>query len=309
MAKREKVEKEPETTPSSHRGNSYFTSAKEHLQFVSTGCTLIDCVLGGGFALGRIGNIVGDKSTSKTGMATECLINFCQKYPNGQAAYRDVEAAFDTPYAEAMGLDLSKIDFGKPLVTVEDWHRDLEAFVDQQIKADEPGLYVLDSLDALSDEAEMERDIGDASYGGNKAKKTSELFRRLTAKIETSKVLLIVVSQVLWLSNLGTLNKTINKVKRVYGIKVKAKCKKNKVGMPFRECEFPFIFGYGIDDTLANLEWMKSIGKDGGADPKEINDLTDDEYETLSHTLKDMVPSLWNSIEESFLPTRKKYRA
>jgi protein RecA len=331
MAKRERIVEE--AAPA--RKNNYFTSNKDHIQFVSTGCTLVDCALGGGFALGRIVNIVGDKSTSKTGLATECLINFCRDYPEGQAAYRDIENAFDAPYAEAMGLPLSKIDMGsEPLPTVEAWHRDLEKFVDKQIKLNKPGIYVLDSLDALSDEAELERDIGEASYGGGKAKKTSEMFRRLTPKIESSKVLLIVVSQVrdnigamfgekhkrsggkaldfyasqiVWLSHIGRLTKTINKVKRPYGIEVKAQVKKNKIGMPFRECEFEFHFGYGVEDLISNLNWLDSIGC--SIEPKlgDVPKMDDAAYKDAQKQVAELVKVNWAEIEKEFLPTRTKY--
>lgn len=325
MSKREKIAPK----------NNYFTDPKTHIQFVSTGCTLLDCVLGGGFALGRVANIVGDKSTSKTGIATECLINFCRDYPEGQAAYRDIEAAFDPHYAEAMGLDLNKTDMGdgNPLLTVEAWHRDLEKFVDKQIKSGKPGIYVLDSLDALSDEAEMDRDIGEASYGGSKAKKSSEMFRRLTPKIESSKVLLLVVSQVrdnigaafgekhkrsggkaldfyasqiVWLSHLGQLSKTINKVKRAYGIEVKAKCKKNKINMPFRECEFEYHFGYGIEDLLSNLNWLEDVGvmKDSKTDLTKMDDKT---YRQYGHDVAEVVKKKWSEVEATFLPARAKY--
>jgi recombination protein RecA len=327
MAKREKL-----VVAMSPNGlkNNYFTSKKEHIQFVSTGCTLVDCALGGGFALGRVANIVGDKSTSKTGLATECLINFCRAYPEGLAAYRVVVAAFDNQFAQAMGLPLEKIDFGERLATVEGWYRDLEKFVDACLKADAPGIYVLDSLDALSDEAELERDFGEATFGGNKAKKSGELFRRLTAKIESSKVLLLVISQVrdnigamfgekhkrsggkaldfyasqiMWLAHLGQLSKTISKEKRVYGITVKANVKKNKIAMPFRQCEFEFHFGFGIEDVISNLNWLE----DHGIKKNVSLDLTDEEYRELAVTLAEEVKEKWSEIEGSFLPKRTKY--
>ena len=83
-----------------------------------------------GSHLVRIVNIVGDKSTAKTALATEALINFISAYPDGVPAYRDTESAFDQPYAEAMGLPLEKVDFGpeEPLVTVEQFTRDFDKF-------------------------------------------------------------------------------------------------------------------------------------------------------------------------------------
>lgn len=338
MAKREKL---PEAVPT--RPNNYFTAPKSHHEFVSTGCTTLDCALGGGFALGRVANVVGDKSTSKTGLATECLINFCRTYPDGQAAYRDIEAAFDEPYAQAMGLKLDKIDFGTPFFTVEEFYRDLEKFVDKQIKSGTPGIYVLDSFDALSDEAEMARDIGDATFGGNKAKKSGELFRRLTAKIESSKVLLLIVSQVrdnigamfgekhkrsggkaldfyasqiVWLAHIGMLKRTINKIERAYGIEVRAKVKKNKISVPFRECDFEFHFGYGIEDALTSLDWLEKVGRLDviGVEKSEIKEyykelieMNDVEYQNETAMIADGVRKAWAEVEESFMPKRSKY--
>lgn len=333
MAKRERI--------AVGKPNNYFSSQKPHHKFVSTGCTLLNCALGGGWVLGRVANVVGDKSTSKTGLATETLINFCRAYPDGQAAYRDAESAFDMPYAEAMGLPLERVDFGeKQITTVEEFYRDLESFLDKQIKRDAPGVYILDSLDAISDEAEMEREIGDSSYGGNKAKKLSEFFRKLSPKIERSKVLLLIVSQVrdnigamfgekhkrsggkaldfyasqiVWLAHLGMLDRTMNKIKRAYGIIVKAKVKKNKISMPFREADFEYHFGYGVEDVVSNLNWLEKVGKlELVGDEKCLDDLVssdDTTYQNEGLRIAEIVRTEWSKIEEDFLPKRTKYGA
>ena len=237
MAKRERIKLVESKS-------SYFTEDKEAYQFVSSGCAVLDCVLGGGYPLGRMANIIGDKSTAKTALATEALINFVRQYPEGAAAYRDIEAAFDRSYAEAMGLPVDKISFGEdenPILTVEAFVREFNTFLDQRIKTNTPGIYVIDSLDALSDEAEMERDVGEATYGGEKPKQLSTFFRKTARKIETSKVLLLVISQVrdnigvkfgeklkraggkamdfyasqcLWLAHTGIEKRVVNKVQR-----------------------------------------------------------------------------------------------
>jgi recombination protein RecA len=326
--------------------NSYFTSEKENIQFISSGCALLDCALGGGYALGRTINVVGDKSTSKTGLATEALINFVQAYPGGGAAYREVEAAYDMAYAEAMGLPLKLIDFGNletPLLTVEDFIRDFEAFLDKQIKAKNPGIYVLDSLDSLSDEEEMDMDIGKGTYGTAKAKKLSTMFRTMTRKQENAKVSLLIVSQVrdnigamfgekhkrsggraldfyasqvVWLAHTGQLKRTINKVNRAYGIEIKAKVKKNKVGMPFREAEFHYEFGFGINDLLASVNWLKEIGRLKDFDLKtneckeyieNITSMPTHEYRSERERAALVVKKVWAEVEETFLPKRKKY--
>lgn len=326
--------------------NNYFTSEKENIQFVSTGCTLLDCALGGGLALGRTANVVGDKSTAKTGTATEVMINFCLTYPEGNVAYREAEAAWDNAYAQEMGLPLDKIDFGDPeapIQTVEDFIRDFDSFVDQQLKRKKPGLYILDSLDAISDEDEMERDPSKGSFGASKAKKLSELFRKITRKQEKANVLLFIVSQVrdnigamfgekhkrsggkaldfyasqvFWLAHIKILKRTINKVERPYGIELKAKVKKNKVGMPFREADFSFEFGFGINDLLASVTWLEEVDRLDAFDlkkgefkeyTKSITDMPSAEYAEERARASTAVKTVWSEIETTFLPKKRKY--
>lgn len=325
---------------------SYFVDEKKGINFISSGCTVLDCALGGGYAIGRITNIVGDRSTAKTALATEAMTNFLLKYPGGAARYCETEAAFDHSYAAAMGLPIDKVDFGdpdKPTLTVEAFAKDFDKFLEDQIKAKTPGIYVVDSLDALSDEAEMERDVGDATYGTAKAKLLSEFFRKTARKIEQSQVLLMVVSQVrenigvtfgekykraggksldfyasqiFWLSAVKPLKRTISKIERTYGTLILAKVKKNKVGLAFREAAFNFIFGYGVDDIEASVSWLKETGhleKVIGPDTtfKEylasLDQLTDAEYAKERSLMTKAVKQAWSEVETSFLPTRRKY--
>lgn len=338
MAKRTRVVEKPK--------NSYFTAEKENIQFVSTGCAILDCALGGGLALGRTANVVGDKSTAKTGTATEVMINFANSFPQGDIIYRETEAAWDNAYAEAMGLPIDRIDFGdpdKPIQTIEEFIRDFTAFVERQTKKDKPGLYVLDSLDAVSDEAEMARDVSDGSYGMGKQKKLSEFFRKMTRKQEKGNVLLLIVSQVrdnigamfgekhkrsggkaldfyasqvFWLAHIKQLKRTINKVERFYGIELKAKVKKNKVGMPFREAEFQFEFGFGINDLLASVSWLNEVDRLDAFDLKKgeykeyvkgIGEMSSAEYATERARAAIVVKRVWAEVEETFMPKRKKY--
>lgn len=327
--------------------NSYFTSDKTNIDFVSSGCALLDCALGGGFALGRTANVVGDKSTAKTGTATEVMINFTMAYPDGDVAYREAEAAWDNAYAEAMGLPIDKIDFGdldKPIQTIEDFIRDFEAFVDQQTKKKKPGLYILDSLDSISDDEEMDNDISKGTYGMAKAKKLSIMFRKMTRKQEKANVLLLVISQVrenigaglfgekykrsggkaldfycsqvVWLANMGMLKRSINKVERPYGIKLKASVKKNKVAMPFREAQFTFEFGFGTNDLLASATWLDEVDRLDAFDLKktefkeyikEISAMPTKEYAEERAKAAVAVKQVWAEIEETFLPKRAKY--
>jgi recombination protein RecA len=338
MAKRErkKLDESPDT--------SIYFLPETKLEFVSTGCTILDCVLGNGYPLGRIVNIVGDRSTAKTLLGSEAVINFLRQYPDGSAFYRETEAAYDANYAKSMGVPIDKVEFGdpdKPVTTVEEFARDLSEFIRRQTSSEKPGIYVLDSLDALSDDAEMERDVGAGTFGMAKAKAMSILFRTVARKLERTKILLVVISQVrenigvqfgekyrrsggkaldfyssqiLYLSHVKTLKKVISKIERPYGITVKAKTKKNKVALPFRECEFTVIFNYGIDDIAASASWLKEVDKldlithdEYSGYLKTVEKMSDADYFTEQKRVVNIVKTTWDEIENKFLPSRKKY--
>jgi len=277
---------------------SYFASGdnKTNIDFISSGAAVIDCALGGGYAGGRVVNIVGDRSAGKTLLAMEAATNFVlkhkKKFPKIKARYDESEAAFDQEYAAALGTPIESIIFnepGKPTETVEDMHANLEAYIELCEKDGTPGLYIIDSLDALSDEAEMGREIGDASYGGTKPKKIGEMFRRLVRRMEQAGVSMIVVSQIrdklnvtfgetktrsggraldfycthiIWIVEIGKIKRTIRGEERVIGIEVELNVKKNKVGPAFRKARYTVMFGYGIDDMMASADWLCSVGRE-----------------------------------------------
>lgn len=76
-------------------GGIYFDELEEPSEFIRTGCTLLDQVLGGGWALGRISNIYGNESAGKTLLGIEGTANFLQQFPDAKPFYRERESAFD----------------------------------------------------------------------------------------------------------------------------------------------------------------------------------------------------------------------
>jgi recombination protein RecA len=337
--------RQPTETPTA---SSYFTSveSKSGLEFVGSGSAVMDAALGGGWVLGRVANIVGDRSSGKTLLAIEACANFHQRYPDGYIRYAEAEAAFDEKYAEALGMPVAAIDFAQganAIVTVEDFSNDLTRIMDAN--KGKPILYILDSLDALSDEAEQGREISDASYGGSKPKKLGELFRRLVQRLADQRVLLVVISQlrdklnvtfgekqvrsggraldfyashIVWLAEIGKIKRTMEGVERVTGVNVRARVKKNKVGLPFRECSYPILFGYGVDDLTANVEWLLEVKRDKRLEEVgmsragykvRINNLRDKSngIQEIRQKLNKMVVQEWQAIETGFMPKSRKY--
>lgn len=325
-------------------GGNYFADQESPLEFISSGAAVLDCTLGGGWPLTRIANIVGDESTGKTLLAVEASANFHQKFRKGRIFYREAESAFDERYAEALGMPLKAVDFIDPekFVTIEDFYEDLCECVDYARRKEQPALYVVDSLDALSDKAEQKVKFDEGTYGTGKAKQMSKLFRMCKSKIATARMCLVIISQtrdkinsqfaaktrsggkaldfyssqVLWLSHLKNIERTINGVERPVGHRIRAQCKKNKISLPYRECEFTITFGHGIDSMESSLDWLEEVNRLG-----EITDVTrktyvnrlrkmdDEAYWSESVRVDAEVRRIWHAIEGSFLERlRPKYR-
>ena len=318
----------------------YFTD-----DFISSGSFLLDLVLGGGWARKRVANIVGDKSAGKTLLAIEATANFAKRFDPADVRYAEAEAAFDEDYAHSIGLPDGVIFTGEDdrVETVEDFHNDLERFLKGRRKG-APCMYILDSLDALSDDAEMDRKIGEASYGTGKAKALSESFRRLIGTIRDHDCSLLVISQirdnigvsfgetkkrsggraldfycsqVIWLSETGKIKRTIRGTERVIGANVKIRCKKNKVGTPFREADISVIFSYGVDDEVSMIDWLakhKALDRIG-MDQKEALKLLGAARASQDRTavvelreiLREAVYTVWMDIENDLKPKMSKY--
>lgn len=334
--------------------------------FFSTGSTLLDLIIGGGWALGRCFNIVGDKSTGKTLLAIEGFANFAKKFPVGRMRYAESEAAFDDVFADQLGMPPNVERPDDLLHTVQEFRNDFYKFIDKG----GPGIYILDSLDALTDDGELKKfeqqmkvkkksEDSDGeekeekvagSYGTGKAKGMSEFFRILVRDAAKANVTLGIISQirdnigsmfgnnyqrtgghamdfymsqVIWLAELGKEKHSAMGIERVTGIDIKAKCTKLKVGFPFREAAMKLTFGYGIDNHISMLDWLKMVGalkdeegqKKGAryaALKKQIDDARDkQDYEFLDKIEQELtadVTRIWKEVDAKLSPTVQKYR-
>ena len=307
----------------------------------STGSTLLDLAAGGGWGIGRVANIVGDKSTGKTLLAIEACANFGILYGGNAIRYAEVEAAFDRDYAYSMGMPRDA-QYTEDVHTIEDFERDLDAWLEKQ---NGPNLYILDSLDACSSDAELERETGDhATYGAEKAKALSELFRKRIKKLREKQGTIIVISQlrdnigvrfgetkkrsgghaldfyasqVFWLAQITSIKKTVTKVERTVGVKIRARNKKNKIGKPYRQVDFTILFSYGVADEVSMLDWIKEnkgedlLPESLASYPKRLEtaqkDRDRDTVKTIRDELRTAVIARWEEIEAALEPTMRKY--
>lgn len=333
-------------TKKTEAGGNYFPP--ESTELIPSGSILLDCVLGGGWALGRTVNIVGDKSCGKTLLAIEAAANFARRFPKGYIAYREAEGAFDLPYAETVGLPPKRVDFGAEGVetlwdTIESIAKDFEEFLDDCIDNKVPGLYIIDSLDALVSEADLERKPGETGYNLEKVKAIGRLFSINTRKQRAAGVCLFIISQirdnigvtygkkykrsggrsidfyasqVLYLSYREQVKRSASGVERAVGVRIHARTEKNKINDNFRDCELTILYHYGMDDLAGALRWLKTIGqldllgikKDGTtAFLNDMNKCDDATYKKRMGEVRGAVEKAWLEIERELKPTRRKY--
>jgi len=302
--------------------------------FFSTGCALLDCVLGGGWARGRVSNVVGGTGSGKTLLAIEACANFTRTVPGGRVTYVEAESAFDPAYAATLGFPAERLSLVDDISTIEDLWKRIEAI----IQGNEEHFVVIDSLDALTDDAEVERDFGAATYGATKAKLLSEGFRKYIRGMGSKKLTMMVISQtrdkfnapafgkqvqrsggkalefycsqILWLYSEAQIKKTVGGIERSVGVNVKARCEKNKCGMPWREAQLQITYGYGVEDILVALEWLSDAKPEA---LKELNEaMTATNYKRYAKNLdRNQVSSVliktWDEIEAQFRPDSRKY--
>jgi recombination protein RecA len=318
--------------------------------FFPSGSTLLDCVLGGGYGRNRVVNIVGDKAVGKTLFAIEACANFDRAFPQGAMRYNEAESAFERGYGRRMGMpdrvDFVGDDLDVPLGSqiVEEFEDDLFDFIKNN-KAPEK-LYILDSLDALSDAAEMDKKRGDGSYGMGKPKLISEMFRKGIGPLAAANCSLFIISQIrdkigvmfgekktrsggkaldfyasqiLWLSEIGKIKRTVDGIERVVGTHVRVLCKKNKLGVAFRTADIELYFNYGVDDEMSMIAWLGDNNKKGhvalGMDLKDfVSEVKAarraqdrDTLDVLAQELRRATKERWAQIEASVQPDMSKY--
>lgn len=195
--------------------------AKPAALYFSTGCTLLDLTVGGGFGLGFpagvIVNIVGDKSAGKSFLKNETLATNYWRY--GAKRFKwfsdDTETGdtFDTSALYGVNLVPEERKLGKTIVghseTVEELDAKLGMFLDT-IGKDQCGIYAVDSLDGLGDasktkkeserqkQLEAGKEIADKGDYGMQLPKflSQELFKTKHSQLKEKNVLLLIISQI-----------------------------------------------------------------------------------------------------------------
>ena len=248
------------------------------LGFVDTGSYAYNKVISGkfnaGYPIGSVIEIAGESSTAKTVFAIQALINAQKK--GYYTVFIDNEQAFTPEFAEKLGLDLDKCFYASP-ETMEDCFDVAEKAV-AAIRAedeDTPIVIAYDSIGASPARKEMEGDVGDKAEitGALRAKVAGQCLRRINQMVRPKKVLFLVINQLRGtldmygpksskagggrslkyycaaqvVSKSGKNDIVEDELKNAIGIKGKLVIEKNKITVPFQNCEFFFNFKTGLD--------------------------------------------------------------
>ena len=291
----------------------------EDIEVIPTGSLNLDIALGvGGYPKGRIVEIYGPESSGKTTLAIHAIAE-CQKQ-GGFAAIIDAENAFDRSYAEAIGVDLSKLWISQP-----DTGEQALDIAENLIRSSAMDLIVIDSVAALTPKGEIEGDMGENRVGLH-ARLMSQALRKLAGIINRTKTTCIFINQLREkigaygnpetttggnaLKYYASVRLDIRKstpIKdadgEVIGNLTKIKVAKNKVAPPFRRAEFDIMFGRGISkvgeivDVGADLDIIRKSGSWYSYEDTKLGQGRDKAIEVLNEN-PDLLELIENQIHE-----------
>ena len=284
-------------TEESDKGGMFFPDLQR--ESFSTGSTTLDLSIQG-YAEGQIISVFGKSGTGKSLFMLEAAANFIRKYDgNCLVRIHDTENAYSRDYAAnfvPVGKDCLKFtdpdsEHDTTPRTVEDVHREVDYYCSPEAQVETlgcPVLIIIDSWDALSCEAELERDVSDRkTMKMDKAKIGREFARVMTPKMAAAGVTLMIASQsqmafgagftyetrsggswlefyptqVLKIKYGESVANTRDGFKRDYGRWLEVVVVKNRRQGPRPPVKLFLMFDFGLDDLMTCAQFVIDSGQ------------------------------------------------
>ncbi len=250
---------------------------------IPSGSLLLDEALGvGGYPKGRIIEIYGPESSGKTTLALHAIAE--AQRSGGIAAFIDAEHALDPTYAKNLGVNIDELYVSQP----DNGEQALE-ITERLVRSGALDIVVVDSVAALTPQAEIEGDMGD-SHMGLQARLMSQALRKLTGILAKSNTTIIFINQIRMkigvmfgnpetttggnaLKFYASVRMDVRRIESIgknsdelTGNRIRVKIVKNKVAPPFKKCELDLLFGSGISregsllDAAIKYELIEKAG-------------------------------------------------
>ncbi len=245
------------------------------IDWLSTGFSKLDAILGGGVPSRKLLEISGVFSVGKSTLALQIVAKAQEQ--GMDCLWADSEFSYGEDYAQKMGVDTSKLD-----VLTARFAEDILDGIEEWANDHKDSLIVLDSVGGLLPRQESEKSSGEKVIGGQ-ARLIATFTRKIIPILAINNISLILLnhnfvdlmsgalktsggeklaySKSVWLM-LRKISKYVKRGDRQIGEVIEASIRKNKLAPTLKQdCELQMMYGEGFSIEADLLQELLDSGE------------------------------------------------